>query len=108
MLLLGGVTPHIFQLVKTAALRQHDVDDNVYKVDQYPLHGSPAFMLVRKLIAIFSHFLLHTVRYCFDLGSTAAFANNKKIRYRFRYFAQIEGYNVMGFFFLNRLDDNFE
>ena len=65
-------------------------------------------MLIRKLVAIFSYFLLYRIRYCSYLSSTAAFANNKKIRHRFRYLAQIEGNNVMGFFFLYRLDDCFE
>jgi len=108
MLLLGGVAPHVFQFVKTAAFRQHDVNDDIYIVDQYPLHGGPAFMLIGKLIAIFSHFLLYRIRYCFDLSSTAGFTNNKKIRHRFRYLSQIEGYDVMGFLFLYRLDDSFE
>ncbi len=108
MLLQGGVAPHVFQFVKTAAFRQHDVNDNIHKVDQYPLHGGPAFMLIGKLLAVFSHFFFYTVRYCLDLSRTAAFANNEKIRHRFRYLSQIEGYNVVGFLFLYRLNDSFE
>ena len=65
-------------------------------------------MLIGKLLAIFSHFFFHAVRYCLDLSSTAAFANNEKIRYRFRYLSQIEGYDVVGFLFLYRLNDSFE
>jgi len=106
--LLGGIAPHVFQLVKTAAFRQHDVDDDIHIVDQYPLHGGPAFMLVGKLIAIFPHLFLHRIRYCFDLGRTAGFTNNEKIRHRFRYLSQIEGYDIVGFLFLYRLDDSSE
>jgi len=65
-------------------------------------------MLIRKLLAIISHFFLHPVRYCFDLSRTAGFADDKKIRHRFRYLSQIEGYDVVGFLFLYRLNDSFE
>ncbi len=65
-------------------------------------------MLIGKLIAISPHFVLHRISYCFDLGSAACFTNNKKIRYGFRYLSQIEGYNILRFLFLYRLDDSFK
>lgn len=65
-------------------------------------------MLIGKLIAIFPDLHFHRIRYCFDLGCTAGFTNNEKIRHRFRYLSQIEGYDMLGFLFLYRLNDCFE
>ena len=106
IILQGGIAPHVFQLIKTAVFRQHDVDNYINIVDQYPLQGGSAFMLIRKLIAISPHFFFNRIGYCFDLGSAAGFTNNEKIRHGFRYLSQIEGYDILRFLFLYRLDDS--
>ena len=106
--LQGGVAPHVFKLIKTAAFRQHDMDNDINIIDQYPLHGGFAFMLIGKIIAIFPHFFFHRIGNCFDLGSAAGFTNNEKVRYGFRYLSQIEGNDVLCFLILYRLDDSFK
>ena len=65
-------------------------------------------MLIGKLFAIILHFFFHRIGYCSDLGSTAGFTNNEKIRYGFRYLSQIEGNDILRFLILYRLDDSFK
>ena len=105
IILLGGVAPHVFQLVKPAAFRQHDVDDDIHVIDQDPLKGSPAFMLIGKLFAILLYQFLYRIGNRFYLGCATGFTNNEKIRHCFRYFSQIEGNDILRFLFLYCLDD---
>lgn len=85
MLFLGSVAPHIFQFVKTAIFRQHDVDYDIDVVDQDPLHGLSAFVLIGEFIAALPHFLFHRIGYGLYLGGAACLANDKEIGDGFRY-----------------------
>ncbi len=59
MLLLGSVAPHIFQLIKTAVFRQHDVNYYIHIIDKYPLKGLSAFVLIGKFIANSTHLFFY-------------------------------------------------
>ncbi len=84
------------------------MNDHIYIIDQYPLKGLTAFMLIGKFIAILPHLLFHRIGNRFYLGGTAGFTNDKKIRHCFRYLSQIEGNDIFTFFFLYCLDDGFK
>lgn len=87
VVLLGGIAPHVFQLIKTAVFRQHDVDYDAHIIDQYPLKGLPAFVLIGKFIAIFHHPSFYRIGYRFDLRGATRLTNDKKVRYCFWYFS---------------------
>ena len=108
VVILGSVAPHVFQLVETPIFRQHHVDHNVDIIDQNPLKGLSAFMLIGEFIAIPLHFLFHLVGYRLYLGSAGGLTNDKKIRDRFRYLSEIEGDDIFTLLFLYCFDDGFE
>ena len=85
MFFLGSVAPHIFQFVKTTIFRQHDVDYYIDIIDQDPLHGLSAFVLIGEFIAVLPHFLFHRIGYSLYLGGATRLAYNKKVCYGFRY-----------------------
>ena len=87
MFLLGSIAPHIFQLIKTTIFRQHDVDYYIHIIDQDPLHGLSAFVLIGEFIAVLSHFLFHRIGYSLYLGGAAALAYDKKVCDGFGYLA---------------------
>lgn len=65
-------------------------------------------MLIRELIAIPPDFLFYLVGYRLDLGGAGGLANDKKVRYRFRYLPEIEGDDMLALLFLYCFDDGFE
>jgi len=85
MLLLGSIAPHIFQFVKTTIFRQHDVDYYIDIIDQDPLHGLSAFVLIGEFIAALPHFLFDRIGYSFYLGGAASLTNDKEVGDGFRY-----------------------
>lgn len=54
------------------------------------------------------NFFFNKIRYCLNLGIGACFTNHKKIRYRLRYFTQIEGNDFFSFFPLYSADNSFK
>ena len=83
MLLLGSVTPHVLQFIKTAIFRQHHVDHYIHIIDQNPLIGLSAFVFIGEFIAILLHFFFHRIGYGLHLGGAGSLANDKKIGYSF-------------------------
>ena len=99
MFFLRSVAPHVFQLIKTAAFRQHDVDHNIHIVDQDPLQGLLAFVFIGDFIAAVLRGFFYVVGYCFHLGSTPGLANDKEVGNCFGYLPEIKGNNIFTFFF---------
>jgi len=85
MLLLGSITPHVLQFIKTAIFGQHHVDHHIHIIDQNPLIGLSAFVFIGEFIAILLHFIFHRIGYRLHLGGAGSLANDKKIRYCFGY-----------------------
>ena len=84
VLLLGSITPHILQFIKTAIFRQHDVDHYIDIVDEDPLVGLSAFVFIGEFVAILLHFFFHRIGYGFDLGGARCLAYDEKVSYCFR------------------------
>jgi len=85
MLFLRSIAPHIFQFVKTTIFRQHDVDHHIDIIDQDPLQGLSAFVLIGEFIAVLPHFLFNRIGYCLHLGGATCLTYYKKVCYGFRY-----------------------
>ncbi len=57
----GSVAPHFFEPVKFAGFWKHNMYHYIYVIDQYPLLGLPAFMLIGKFAASNFHFMFHII-----------------------------------------------
>ena len=74
MLLLGSITPHVLQFIKTAIFRQHHVDHNIHVIDQNPLIGLSAFVFIGEFFAIRLHLFFYRIRYRLHLGGAGGLA----------------------------------
>ena len=57
------IAPHFFQFVKLAVFGQHNVYDNVYIIDQYPLQFVFALVVVRVFAGAAFYFVLNGIGY---------------------------------------------
>src|SRR5690349_9736804 len=108
MFFKGCIMPHFFQFVKFTGFRQHNMNHNIYKIDQYPMGSLEPFRMIGLFTHSYLHMLLYEVRNCFNLGSTGGFADDKEISNSFGNFSQIQRNNMLSFFLLNGVDYGFE
>jgi len=103
MLFLGCIAPHVFQFIEPPAFRQHNMYDDVYIIDQYPLEGLSSLVRIREFTAVALCGFFYMIGYRFHLRTAPGFTNDKEVRYCFGYLPQIKGNNFFSFFLLNGL-----
>ena len=108
MILLGSITPHILQFIKTAIFRQHHVDHDIHIVDQNPLIGLSAFVFIGELVAILPHLFFYGIGDGLYLGGAGGLANDKKVRYCFGDLSQVNRNDLLTLFLLYCFYDGFE
>ena len=108
MLYHGGIAPHLFQAIKLPGLGQHYMYHHIYIIDQYPLLGLPAFVLIRYLTAFFLGVSLNKICNGTQLGSVACLANDEKICNSFRYLTEVKANDIFAFLLLYSVNDGLE
>ncbi len=78
-----GVAPHFFELVKFPWFGLHDVDHQVYIINQHPFSVLVPFVPVRNFAANPLYFILHMIADCLYLCRVRSLADNKKVSYCF-------------------------
>ena len=81
------------------------MNHDIYVIDQDPLLGLAAFMLVRKFTGFIFYIFFYKIGYCAKLVRIACFADDEKISNSFGDLAEVKAGNILTFFFLDRVDD---
>src|SRR6185312_8318898 len=96
------------QLIKLSCFGKHNMNNDIYVINQYPLFALPPFVLIRLFAALIFDFFLYKITVSLQLNWVSSFTYYKKICYRFRDFFKVEAYNLFTFFFLNGMDYGFK
>lgn len=108
MLLAIGITPHFFKPVKFPVLGVHYMHDYIYIINQYPMQGMHALVMIRAFFA----FLLYLMLYIFcngpDLRLASRLADDKEISHCFIYFPEVQGDDIFSLLLLNRSNNGFD
>ncbi len=82
--------------------------DDIHEVNNYPLHGSIALVVVDRLAAFLTHRLPNMFCDGSDLRSGPPLADHEKVGYCLRDFPQIHGNQMLSFLVQNGLDDDLQ
>ncbi len=102
------ITPHFFKLVKLSCFGQHNMNNNIYIIDQYPLFTLPTLVLIGLFATFIFNLFLYKIANGLQLNGVGRFTYYKKICYSFRNFFKVEAYDFFTFFFLNGMDYGFK
>ena len=92
------IGPKAFQVIKYPLLMLKNMHHHIHKVHQRPCVA--ALHMVGPLSAIPGRTLLYVLGYRINLYVRSRFAHHKIIGYRFFYILQVQGYDLIPFFFL--------
>ncbi|MDB5253528.1 MAG: hypothetical protein JWP27_2697 [Flaviaesturariibacter sp.] len=79
------------------------MDNDIHVVEQDPLQGASAFVVIGVLTALFVHGILDRIGDCPDLGCVCGFADDKEFGDSLADLSQIERYDVLTLFLLDGL-----
>ena len=99
MFQLWGIAPHFLKMIKFPWFGEHNMNYDINIIDKDPLLRLPAFMLIRKLLAIFLYLEFNFISNSFQLVIIACLTDDKKVSHRLRYFSEIQADRYSHLFF---------